>query len=78
MIAATLISTPRRLNHAFLFAALLVAAYPLWHADAPAPVNAVADTAVEHVVVVPPMPNTREAGESTPAVDDKRIGACRG
>ena len=77
MIAATLISTPRRLNHAFLFAALFVAAYPLWHADFPAPVNAVADTAIEPVVV-PPMPNTREAGESTPAVADKRIGACRG
>ncbi len=78
MIAASLIGTPRRLNHAFLFTALFAAAYPLWHADFPAPVSAVADTAIPQHIVVSPMPNTNEARESAPAVTDGRIGSCRG
>lgn len=67
MTVVLLVCAPR-LGYRFLFVALFVAAYPVWHADFPT-------IAVQHEVTIPALdvPNVER---SLPAPEP--LGACRG
>ena len=70
MTTAILAVTPR-ISYRFLFLALFVAAYPLWHADFPT-------VAVEHVDTVPAAPSMAAPAVQSAPAPATRLGQCHG
>jgi len=71
MTVVLLVCAPR-LGYRFLFVALFVAAYPVWHADFPT-------LAIPREVTIPPLTAPSVDGSipaSIPA--SERLGSCRG
>ena len=69
-MTTAILSAAPRISYRFLFVALFVAAYPLWHADFPT-------VTIEHVDTVPLPSVAAPAVESAP-LPATRLGQCHG
>jgi hypothetical protein len=69
-MTAAILSLAPRISYRFLFVALFVAAYPLWHANFPT-------VTIEHVDTVQLPSIAAPAVESAP-LPATRLGQCRG